>query len=69
MERVHVTSSNITEVGFDPVSNILEVLFSDGGLYHYFNVPESIYTGLLAAPSAGRFFHEQIRKVFRFDRV
>lgn len=69
MERVPLTSSNLKEVGFDPTSRTLEVLFTDGGIYQYFDVPRSIYDGLLAAPSPGKFFHDQIRKVFRFIRV
>jgi hypothetical protein len=44
-------------------------LFADGGLYRYFAVPESVYRSLLAAPSAGRFFHQRIRDAYSYVRV
>lgn len=69
MERVAINSSNIKEAGYDPNSNTLELLFSDGRVYQYFDVPPSIYADLINAPSAGRFFHESIRGSFRFART
>lgn len=69
MDRVPIVSSNIKEAGFDTNSNTLEVLFADGRLYQYFDVPETIYQGLLSAPSAGLYFHQSIRGSFRFARL
>lgn len=69
MQRVQVVSSNIKEVGFDSSSSTLEVLFADGRVYQYFDVPESMYSGLISAPSPGQFFHVEIRGVYRFARV
>jgi KTSC domain len=69
MERIAVSSSNIKEAGYDMASNTLELLFSDGRVYQYFDVPPAIYTDLINAPSAGKFFHASIRGSFRFARV
>ena len=69
MERQAVTSSNLKEVGFDPATNTLEILFSDGRLYQYFDVPEQVFSGLLSAASAGQYFHAQIRGTYRFARL
>ena len=69
MERTRLQSSNLREVGYEPNSHVLEILFADGGLYHYFDVPESMYEALLAATSAGRFFHQKIRDAYRCVRV
>jgi len=69
MDRVAVKSSNIREVGYDEDSRILEILFVDGGLYRYFDVPESIYRGILTAPSAGKYFHGHIRDRYRCERI
>ena len=69
MDRVPVVSSNIREVGFDPGSNTLEVLFADGRVYQYFDVSLSVYEGLLHAASVGRYFHDNIRGVYRFARI
>jgi hypothetical protein len=69
VERVRVVSANIREVGFDPDTNTLEILFVDWGLYQYFAVPEAVYRGLLNAPSAGRYFHAEIRGKYKFKRL
>lgn len=47
----------------------LEIEFHSGGVYQYFNVPESVYVGLLHAASKGSYFHEQIRDRYRYQRV
>jgi hypothetical protein len=69
MERTNLSSSTISEVGFEANSNTLEILFRDGRVYQYFDVPENIFDALKAASSAGQFFHQNIRGVFRFARV
>jgi hypothetical protein len=33
-------------IGYDPENMILEIEFQHGGVYQYFNVPESGYNGL-----------------------
>lgn len=67
MNRVPVQSSNLRSVGYE--DNVLEIEFLDGGVYQYFDVPESIYTGLIRAESAGKYFWANIRGAFRYARV
>jgi len=62
MERQHVSSSNLKSVGYDSETNTLEREFLSGGLYQYFNVPESIYNGLMAASSHGSYFDQYVKK-------
>jgi hypothetical protein len=69
MDRTPINSSNLAEVGYDPTSSTLEIMFVDGRVYQYFDVPENIHTGLLGAASAGQFFHREIRGVYRFARI
>jgi hypothetical protein len=69
MDRVQVNSSNIKEAGFDPASNTLELMFSNGRVYQYFDVPPHVYTSLVNAPSPGQFFHQDVRGSYRFARV
>ncbi len=38
MDRTSVTSSNIRSIGYDPRSKILEVEFTSGDIYQYFNI-------------------------------
>ena len=62
MERKHVSSSNLKSVGYDSSSQILEIEFLHGGIYQYFDVPESEYHGLMSASSKGQYFDRNIKK-------
>lgn len=69
MERIQVASSNISEIGYDPKTSTLEVAFANGTVYQYFDVPMRVRDELINAPSAGKYFHAEIRGVYRFARV
>ncbi|MEW6211581.1 MAG: KTSC domain-containing protein [Acidobacteriota bacterium] len=62
MNRIPVSSSNLASVGYDPQTNTLEIEFHSGSIYQYFNVPQSIYDGLMGAGSHGRYFDAHIKK-------
>ncbi|MBI5374534.1 MAG: KTSC domain-containing protein [Candidatus Schekmanbacteria bacterium] len=62
MNRTPVSSSNLASVGYDPVNFILEIEFHNGGIYQYFNVPESEFNGLMGAESHGKYFDGYIKK-------
>jgi hypothetical protein len=70
MPRTSVSSSNLASVGYDGIARILEIQFRNGRIYQYFDVPESIYTDLLVAPSKGTYFHFNIKRAgFTFARI
>lgn len=69
MRRRHVSSSAISSVGYDPKGKVLELEFSSGGVYDYFEVPRKVYTALMSAESKGRFIAEEIRGRYRSERV
>lgn len=70
MNRKPVISSNISSIGYDENSQILEIEFSSGALYQYQNVPLSIYNGLMSATSHGQYFDAWVRKGgYSFIRV
>lgn len=69
MDRQPVSSSNISSVGYDPGSLVLEIEFHGGRLYQYSRVPEIIHSGLMSAISKGTFFHEHIRDTYPTKRV
>ena len=62
MERTRVQSSSISSVGYDRDSSTLEVEFLNGSVYQYFGVPESIFNGLMSAPSKGTFLNQFVKK-------
>lgn len=61
-----VISSNIDAV--DWINGNLEVAFLNGTYYRYFDVPELLYMQLLLAKSVGKFFNENIKKLFRYEK-
>ncbi|MEK7473447.1 MAG: KTSC domain-containing protein [Patescibacteria group bacterium] len=69
MYRTSVNSTNITSIGYDAPSSVLEVEFTSGEVYQYFNVPEYLYQQFVNAPSHGQFLNEHIRYQYRYQKV
>jgi hypothetical protein len=70
MNRQAVNSSNLASVGYDAQTQTLEIEFNHGGVYQYYNVPKSIYDGLMNASSHGQYFDRNIKKAgYRYSKV
>lgn len=69
MNRTDVESSMIRSVGYDPVSEILEIEFNSGGIYQYGEVPEEVWRELMAAESKGRYMLDSIIDQYPHARV
>ena len=69
MYRTTVNSSNVLSIGYDVQSGILEVEFTSGDIYQYFNVPEYLYHQFIQASSHGQFLNENIRYNYRYQKV
>lgn len=70
MERVHVESEAISRVGYDADRRVLEIEFTSGEIYRYFDVPAHLHAGLMAADSHGQFFADYIRNEgFDYEHV
>lgn len=59
-------SSVIRAFDYRPATCELEILFTTGRRYVYFDVPSSTASALRAAPSKGRYFNARIRDRYRF---
>jgi len=55
MYRTTVNSSNIQSIGYDTQSATLEVEFTSGDVYQYYDVPEHLYGEFMRASSLGGF--------------
>jgi hypothetical protein len=69
MIRDPVASSNVASIGYDPDSETLEIEFSNGSIYQYFNVPSGLNEQLMVAPSKGQFLNAYIRNAYPYSRV
>jgi KTSC domain-containing protein len=64
-----VESSLMTGVAYDEKTRELEIKFTSGKTYRYFDVPEDVYVRLRDANSKGEFFTEEIRDVYEYAEV
>lgn len=70
MNRQFVSSSSIASIGYDARSQTLEVEFKQSGIYQYYNVPNSIYMGLMNASSHGQYLDNNIKKAgYKYKKV
>lgn len=69
MQREHIQSSMIDSVGYDPASKTLEVEFTSGPIWEYWAVSPDMYNALMSAPSAGKYFLQNIRGKFQERQV
>ncbi|MFA5361125.1 MAG: KTSC domain-containing protein [archaeon] len=68
MYRKPVNSTNISSIGYDPELGILEVEFTSGDVYQYFNVPLFLYNQFMSASSYGQFLNDNIRYNYRYQK-
>ena len=65
-----MASSNLASVGYDPKRRIMEVEFLDGAVYHYFDVPSFVYSGLMGASSHGSYLDSHVKEAgYHYRRV
>lgn len=69
MVRHPVSSSNLSSVGYDERTEILEIAFHSGSVYQYFNVPAVVYQSLMTAASKGSYHYYNIRNHYRYQRI
>jgi hypothetical protein len=70
MNRTAVSSSSLASVGYDAGQSILEIEFQSGSVYEYFDVPQTVYDGLMAAGSLGWYFDEHVKRAgYRYRQV
>src|SRR6266436_9939026 len=72
MNRIPVSSQGILEVGYHEDADsrgTLELKFSNGGVYEFFNVPTKMYDEFMHAPSREDYYRENIGKRFPCTRV
>lgn len=61
-------STAVKSFDYDGEGQILRIIFGNGSVYRYSDVPDSIYQGLKEAGSLGQYFNSYIKDKFGFDR-
>lgn len=70
MKRKFIKSTTVLTVGYDSESKTLEVQFTGGKIYQYYDVPPQMYELLLQAESSGEFLNKVIKKQkYKFKQI
>jgi len=69
MKRLPVSSSCIVSVGYDAKTRTLELEYTNGGIYQYFDVGPRVYHQLMRADSHGGFANREIKGVYRYRTI
>ena len=64
-----VASSTVTGAGYDDASSTLEIHFTSGAVYQYFDVPRTAYDEFVGAVSKGQYFNRAIKNSYRYMRL
>lgn len=69
MRHVPIDSSAIASLGYEPAERLLEVRFTSGRRYRYFEVPPGVVRRLLGAESHGRAFNALVRDRYAYTEL
>jgi hypothetical protein len=64
---IAVTSTAISQIEYDELSQELIVTFTSSRVYTYYGVPRDVYSRFLCAESKGRFFNEYVKDRYRYS--
>ena len=66
---MQVESAAITDISYDERAEKLFVRFNSGERYLYVGVPPTVHRSFAEADSKGRFFHQEIRDCYPYNRL
>lgn len=78
MQLISVKSSNISQLGFEKNKklsmsaksvNVLRVIFTNGGIYDYYEVEEETFNSFLKAKSIGSYFWKNIKDKYTYEKI
>ena len=69
MDLRPVSSSNIDQVGYDPSTETMQVVFQNGSVYEYRGVPQGEYDAFISAPSLGSYLNRNIRNNYAYEKI
>ncbi|WP_405119704.1 KTSC domain-containing protein [Pseudomonas leptonychotis] len=61
MEMIHVRSTAITAIGYDPTNQRMKIKFQQGHTYDYCRVPAHIFNGFMNSQSKGTYYNTHIK--------
>lgn len=68
IRRLPLRSSVLADACYDARVRIMDVVYTDGSSYRFYEVPDDIWSAFCEAESRGRFFMDAIRERFPRSR-
>ena len=68
-EMIPVSSSNISELGYDRENQVAYVKFLNNTIYIYKEVPEAEFENLKNASSVGSYLNKNFKNVYAYERI
>lgn len=62
-------STSIARFTYEESAKILKVEFKNGGLYHYFDIPQTLFEEMKLASSQGQYLAQNIKGHYRYARA
>ena len=66
---IPLSSSNLASCDYSEETRTLTITFHSGDTWSYSDVDKSIYEGLVAASSPGRYFYRQIKGLYPGSQI
>jgi ABC-type ATPase involved in cell division len=63
------SSSNLSKGIYDRVAKTLVVVFKNGSIYEYENVPQNVFSAMNIAESQGKYFNANIARNFKYKKI
>lgn len=62
-------SSQVKTVRYFDAEQILEIEYVTNKTYQYFNVPETVYEGCVAAKSVGKYVNANVKTKYEYKQI
>lgn len=69
LQKSFTNSTNVKEIKYSQERMIMQVTFTSGSTYQYFDVPTEVWDRALKAPSIGSFINSEIKGVYKYSQV
>lgn len=69
MEKTFTDSRSVKRINYSEETKILEVEFTTGTVYHYFDVPKDVMMEALKAESIGSFMNAHIKGTYEYKKI
>ena len=66
---VAIRSSNLNYASYNTTTKILTIIFNNGSIYEYYEVPWPLFSRFRMAESQGKFINIEIGKNFKYKKI